>query len=94
MKSCTEEDMQNMKTCTDLLYTFVMDQNNLMLTTSVGTAILTPAVAVSPSSQKSVNCTKSLILEQLVATMSANQHQKQCLSDSLRFGGKRVEFRP
>ncbi len=94
MKSHTEEDMQNMKACTDLLYTFVMNQDNLMLTTSVNTAILTSAVATPPSSQKSVNCTNSFTLKQLIAAMSVNQHSKQCLSDSLRFREKRVEFRP
>jgi len=94
MKSHTEENMQNMKAHTDLLYTFVVNQNNLTLTTSVDTAILTSAVAASPSSQESVNHMKSLTLEQLIAAMSVNQHQKRCLSDSLRFEGKRVKFRP
>jgi len=83
-----------MKACTDLLYTFVMNWNNLMLTTSVGTAILTSAVAASSSSQESVNCTNSLTLKQLVAAMSVNQHSKQCLFDSFRFREKRVKFRP
>jgi len=83
-----------MKAHTDLLYIFVMNWNNLMLTTSVDTAILTSAVAASSSFQESVNCTNSLTLKWLIAAMSANQHQKQCLFDSLRFGGKRVEFRP
>jgi len=94
MKSHTEEDMQNMKACTDLLYIFVVNQDNLTSTTSAGTAISTPAVATSSSSQESVNCTNDLTLKQLIATMSVNQHSKQCLSDSLRFGEKRVEFRP
>jgi len=94
MKSHTEENMQNMKACMNLLYTFVANQNNLTSTTSVGTAILTLAVAASPSSQESVNCMKSFTLKQLVAAMSVNQHQKQCLSDPLRFRGKRVKFRP
>jgi len=83
-----------MKACTNLLYIFVMNQNNLTSATSVGTAILTSAVAASPSSQESVNCMNSLTLKQLVAAMSVNQHSKQCLSDSLRFKEKRVEFRP
>ncbi len=94
IKSHTEENMQNMKACTNLLYIFVMNQNNLTSATSVGTAILTSAVAASPSSQESVNCMNSLTLKQLVAAMSVNQHSKQCLSDSLRFKEKRVEFRP
>ncbi len=94
MKSCTEENMWNMKACTDLLYTFVMNWDNLTSTTSVDTAILTSAVATSPSSQESVNCTNSLTLEQLIAAMSVNQHSKWCLSDSLKFEEKRVEFRP
>ncbi len=94
MKSYTKENMQNMKACTDLLYTFVMNWNNLTLTTSVDTAILTSAVAASPSPQESVNCTNSPTLEQLIAAMSVNQHSKQCLSDSLRFEEKRVKFRP
>jgi len=89
-----KENMQNMKACTDLLYTFVVNQNNLTSTTSVNTAILTSAVAASPFSQESVNCTNSFTLKQLVAAMSVNQHSKQCLSDSLRFEGKRVKFRP
>ncbi len=94
MKSCTEEDMQNMKACMNLLYTFVVDWNNLTLTTPVGMAILTSAVAASSSSQESVNCMNSFTLKQLIAAMSVNQHSKQCLSDSLRFEEKRVEFRP
>jgi len=65
-----------------------------MSATSVGTAISTSAVATSPSSQESVNCTNNPTLKQLIAAMSANQHSKQCLSDSLRFEEKRVEFRP
>ncbi len=36
----------------------------------------------------------SLTLEQLIATMSVNQHSKWCLFDSLRFEEKRVKFRP
>ncbi len=34
IKSHTEENMQNMKACTDLLYTFVMNWDNLTSTTS------------------------------------------------------------
>jgi len=94
MKSHMKEDMQNMKACTDLLYTFVMNWDNLMSATPVGTAISTSAVATSPSSQEPVNCTNGLTLEQLIAAMSVNQHSKQCLSDPLRFEGKRVKFRP
>ena len=86
MKSYTEENMWNMKTCTDLLYIFVMNWDNLTSTTS--------AVATLSSSQESVNCTNSLTLKQLIAVMSVNQHLKQCLSDSLRFEEKRVKFRP
>jgi len=94
MKSHTEKNMQNMKACTDLLYIFVMNQDNLTSATSVNTAISTSAVATSPSSQESVNCMNDLILKQLIAAMSVNQHSKQCLFDSLRFEEKRVEFRP
>ncbi len=94
MKSCTEEDMQNMKACMNLLYTFVMNWDNPTLTTSADTAISTSAVATSSSPQESVNCTNSPTLKQLIAAMSVNQHSKWCLSDSLRFEGKRVEFRP
>jgi len=47
-----------------------------MSATSVNTAISTSAVATSSSSQKSVNCTNSLILKQLIAAMSVNQHLK------------------
>jgi len=83
-----------MKACMNLLYTSVVNQDNLTLTTSVGTAISTSAVATSSSSQESVNCMNSLILKQLIAAMSVNQHSKQCLSDSLRFEEKRVKFRP
>jgi len=94
MKSHTEKNMQNMKACTDLLYIFVMNQDNLTSATSVDTAISTSAVATSPSSQESVNCMNNLILKQLIAAISVNQHSKQCLSDSLRFEEKRVKFRP
>jgi len=94
MKSHTEEDMQNMKACMNLLYIFVVNQDNLTSTTSVDTVISTSAVTTSPSSQESVNCMNSLTLKRLVAAMSMSQHSKRCLSDSLRFGEKRVEFRP
>jgi len=47
IKSHTEENMQNMKACTDLLYTFVTDWDNLTSATSVNTAILTSAVTTS-----------------------------------------------
>ncbi len=94
MKSCMKEDMQNMKAHTDLLYTFVVNWDNFTSTTSAGTAISTPAVATSSSSQESVNCTNGLTLKQLIAAMSVNQHSKWCLSDSLRFEEKRVKFRP
>ncbi len=50
IKSYTEENMQNIKAHTDLLYIFVMNQDNLTLTTSVDTAILTSAVATLSSS--------------------------------------------
>jgi len=65
-----------MKACTNLLYIFVMNQDNLTLTTSVNTAISTSAVATSSFSQESVNCTNSLTLKQLIAAMSVNQHLK------------------
>ncbi len=94
IKSHIEENMQNMKTYTDLLYIFVVNWDNLTSTTSVNTAISTSAVATSSSSQESVNCMNSLTLEQLIAAMSVNQHSKWCLSDSLRFEEKRVKFRP
>jgi len=45
IKSHTKENMQNMKTCTDLLYIFVMNQDNLTSATSVDTVISTSAVA-------------------------------------------------
>jgi len=93
IKSHTKENMQNMKAHTDLLYTFVVNWDNLTSTTSAGTAISTSAVATSSSSQESVNCTNGLTLEQLIAAMSVNWHSKWCLSDSLRFREKRVEFR-
>jgi len=57
------------------------------------TAISTLAVATLSSFQESVNYTNSLILKQLIAAMSVNQHLKQCLFDSLRFEEKRVKFR-
>jgi len=72
MKSHTKENMQNIKACTDLLYIFVMNQDNLTLTTLVDTAISTSAVATSPSSQESVNCMNSLTLKQLTAAMRVN----------------------
>ena len=74
-----------MKTCTDLLYIFVMNWDNLTSTTS--------AVATLSSSQESVNCTNSLTLKQLITAMSVNWHLKWCLSDSLKFREKRVKFR-
>jgi len=89
-----KENMQNMKTCINLLYIFVMNQDNFTSTTSVNTAISTSAIATSSFSQESVNCINSLTLKQLVAAMSMSQHSKQCLFDSLRFEEKRVEFRP
>jgi len=76
IKSHTEENMQNMKACTNLLYTFVMNQDNLTSATSVDTAISTSAVTTSPSSQESVNCMNSFTLKQLVAAMSMSQHSK------------------
>jgi len=94
IKSHTEENMQNMKACTDLLYTFMMNWDNLTLTTSVNTAISTSAVTTSSSSQESVNCMNSLTLKQLIAAMSMSWHSKWCLFDSLRFEEKRVKFRP
>ncbi len=72
IKSCTEKNMQNMKTHINLLYIFMTDWDNLMLTTSVNTAISTSAVTTSSSSQEFVNCTNSLTLEQLIAAMSVN----------------------
>ena len=83
-----------MKACTDLLYIFVMNWDNLTSITSINTAISTSAVATSSSSQESVNCTNSLTLKQLTAAMRMNWHSKWCLSDSLRFEEKRVKFRP
>ncbi len=93
MKSYMKENMQNMKAWTDLLYIFMMKWDNLTSTTSVNTVISTSAVATSPSSQESVNCTNSLTLKQLIAAMSVNWHLKQCLSDLLRFEERRVKFR-
>ena len=72
IKSCTEENMQNMKAHTDLLYTFVMNQDNLTSATSVNTVISTSTVATSSSSQESVNCMNGLTLKQLIAAMSVN----------------------
>jgi len=93
MKSLTEENMQNMKAYTNLLYIFVVNWDNFTLTTSVDTAISTSAVTTSSFSQESVNCINSLTLKQLIAAMSVNQHSKQCLFDSLKFEEKRVKFR-
>ncbi len=50
MKSYTEENMQNMKAHTNLLYIFVMNWDNLTSATSVNTAISTSAIATSSSS--------------------------------------------
>jgi len=61
-----------MKACTNLLYIFMMNQDNLTLITSVDIAISTSAVATSSSSQESVNCTNSLTLKQLTAAMKVN----------------------
>jgi len=94
MKSHTKENMQNIKACTNLLYIFVMNWDNLMSATSIDTVISTSAVVTLPSSQESVNCTNSLTLKQLTAAMRVNWHLKWCLSDSLKFEEKRVKFRP
>jgi len=59
-----KENMQNMKACMNFLYIFVMNQDNLTLTTS--------AVATLSSSQELVNCTNSFTLKQLIAAMSVN----------------------
>ncbi len=93
MKSCTKENMQNMKTYMNLLYIFMTDWADSTSVTSADTAVLTSAVATSSFSQKSVNCINSLILKQLIVAMSVNQHLKQCFFDSLRFREKRVKFR-
>jgi len=71
-----KENIQNMKTCTNLLYIFVMNQDNLTSATSVDTAISTSAVTTSSSSQELVNCTNDPTLKQLVAAMSMSQHSK------------------
>jgi len=71
-----KENMQNMKAYMNLLYTFVMNQNNPTSATSVNTVISTSAVAASSSSQESVNYINSLTLKQLIAAMNVNQHQK------------------
>ncbi len=63
MKSHTEENMQNIKAHMNLLYTFVMNWDNLTSATSVNTAISTSAVATSSSSQESVNCMNNLTLK-------------------------------
>ncbi len=55
MKSHTKENIQNMKACTNLLYIFVVNQDNLTSTTS--------AVTTLSSSQESVNYTNSLTLK-------------------------------
>ena len=80
IKSHTEENMQNMKAHKNLLYIFVMNQDNLTSTTS--------AVTTLSSSQESVNYTNSLILKQLIVAISVNWHSKQCLSDPLRLKKK------
>ena len=72
MKSHMKENMQNMKAHMNLLYIFVMNQDNLTSTTSVDTAISTSAVATSPFSQESVNCMNSFTLKQLIAAMRVN----------------------
>jgi len=72
MKSYTEKNIRNMKTCTDLLYIFMMNWNNLMSATSVDTVISTLAVAILSFSQESVNCTNSLTLKQLTAAIKTN----------------------
>ncbi len=87
IKSHTEKNMQNMKAHTDLLYIFVMNWDNLTLTTSAVATLFS-------SSQESVNCMNSFILKQLIAAMSVNWHSEWCLFDSFRFEEKRVKFRP
>ncbi len=93
IKSHMKKNMQNMKACTNLLYIFVMNWDNLTSATSVNTVISTSTVATSSSSQESVNYTNSFILKQLIAAMRVNQYLKQHLFDSLMFEEKRVKFR-
>jgi len=61
-----------MKTYTDLLYIFVMNQADLTSVTSADTAVSTLTVAASSFSQESVNCMNSLTLKQLIAAISVN----------------------
>jgi len=70
MKNHMKENMQNMKAYMNLLYTFMMNQDNLTSATSVDTAISTSAIATSSSSQELVNCMNDFILKQLVAAIS------------------------
>ncbi len=47
IKSYTKENIQNMKTYTDLFYIFMMNWDNFILTTLIDTAISTSAVTIS-----------------------------------------------
>ena len=47
IKSYMKENMQNIKACINLLYTFVTDWDNLTSATWVDTVILTSAVTTS-----------------------------------------------
>jgi len=72
INSYTKENMQNMKTYTDLLYIFVINQADHTSVTSTDTAVSTLTVAALSSSQESVNCMNSLTLKQLIAAISVN----------------------
>jgi len=76
IKSHMKENMQNMKTCTDHLYTFMTDWADLTSATSADTAVLTSTVSTSFSPQESVDHTSSFFMKQFMVTMRVNQFFK------------------
>ena len=94
MKSHTKKNMQNMKNCTDHLYTFMTDWADFTSVTSADTAVSTSTVSTSFSPQESVDCMSSFFIKQFMITIRANWFFKCQLLNSSMFEEKRVKFRP
>ncbi len=72
IKSHMKENMQNMKNCTDHLYTFMTDWVNLTSITSADTAVSTLTVLTSSSPQELVDYISSFFMKQFMMTMRVN----------------------
>jgi len=94
MKSHTKKNMQNMKNCTDYLYTFMTDWADFTSVTLANTAVSTLTVSTSFLSQESVDCTSSFFMKQFMMIMRVNWSFKCWLLNSSMFEEKRVKFRP